>query len=260
MVAIKKPVELRSEYEAKGFVFSPPVIPAEIVGRVVPRMDAVLEGRYETGMKPHAVRFSADDPPEKLRRIEQPHLCDSVIRRVLTNPAMGEWIAQLLDAKWVQVWATQLLVKPAGGKESGCVGWHQDQAYWPYWQGEVFTVWLAIGNVTENAGPLHYVPGSHRWGLLQGTDAGRCDIAVQQQHLEVPQEETWEEVPVILPPGAFAVQHGYLLHGSGPNYSHEPRRSFLLHMRTERSRPTAVNYYTEHLDNPLYAPVIFDEK
>jgi ectoine hydroxylase-related dioxygenase (phytanoyl-CoA dioxygenase family) len=170
---------------------------------------------------------------------------------------MGEWIAGLLGAKWLQVWATQLLVKPAGGKEAGSVGWHQDQAYWPYWQGEVFTVWIAVANVTENAGPLRYVRGSHRWGLLEGTDSDRIDIAAQRQGIDIPAQSDWEETRVILPPGAFAVQHGCLLHGSGPNYSDEPRRSFLVHMRTERSHPTAENYYTEHLDNPLYAPVIY---
>jgi ectoine hydroxylase-related dioxygenase (phytanoyl-CoA dioxygenase family) len=257
MVAIKKSADLRAQYAEDGFVFSPPIVPSELIERVVPRMDAVLEGRYETGMKPHAVRFGPNDPPEKLRRIDQAHLCDSLIRRVVTYPEMGEWIAGLLDARWIQVWATQLLVKPAGGKEAGSVGWHQDLAYWPYWQGEVFTVWIAVSNVTEKSGPLRYVRGSHKWGLLQGTDSMRCDIALQQQDIALQSHGAWEETPVVLPPGAFSVQHGLLLHGSGPNYSDEPRRSLLVHMRTERSRPTADNYYTEHLDNPLYAPVIY---
>lgn len=256
MAAVEKPQELKSQYEEDGFLFSPPLIPDDLVERVVPRMDAVLAGQYATGMKPHAVRFSSQDPAGKLRRIDQPHLCDNLIRRVVTHPDMGEWIAGVLGAKWLQVWAAQMLVKPPTGEATGSVGWHQDKSYWPYWEGEVFTVWLAIANVTEHSGPLRYVRGSHHWGLIHG-DPERHDIALQRQEINVPPSAKWEEVPVILPPGAFAVQHGYTLHGSGPNFNSEPRRSFLLHMRTERSRPTADNYYTEHLDNPLYAPVIY---
>jgi ectoine hydroxylase-related dioxygenase (phytanoyl-CoA dioxygenase family) len=137
------------------------------------------------------------------------------------------------------------------------VGWHQDKHYWRYWEGEVFTVWIAVSNVTEQSGAMRFVRGSSRWGYLEGSNFFQHDIASGRRALRVPDGAAWEEVPAVLPPGAFSIHHALTLHASGPNLEDTPRRSFAVHMRTEKSRPVADDYYVRHLDDPLIAPVLY---
>ena len=73
------------------------------------------------------------------------------------------------------------------------------------------------------------------------------------------QGKTWEEVPALLPPGGVSFHHNLTYHGSGPNRTPEPRRSFALHLRTEHSRPVddARKGLTQFIDDPAYCPVIY---
>ena len=50
------------------------------------------------------------------------------------------------------------------GKETP---WHQDGEYWPIKPLETITVWLAIDEVTQENGPLQYIPGSHMGKKLE---------------------------------------------------------------------------------------------
>ena len=78
-------------------------------------------------------------------------MSDPVIFELISHEKIGKAIAELLNARFVQVWATQLLVKPSGGK-AGHIGWHQDMQHWTtWWRGEVATFWVAITDVSEDS-------------------------------------------------------------------------------------------------------------
>ena len=251
----------RLQFERDGFCLAPPLIPTDLVERAIPRMDAVIAGEYETGVPPHAVHFSPSDGPDKLKKVDQPNLCDRTLLEFVSHPALGEWVAQLMGAEWIQAWAIQLLVKPPGGGKGGVVGWHQDKHYWPYWEGEVFTAWVAVSEVTAEMGPMRFIRGSHQWGFLEGGDFFGSDCADQLERMKAPAGEKWEEVPALLEPGAASLHHKLTLHASGPNLSDRPRRSFAIHLRTEKSKPVRGsdydNYYIDDLDDPVKAPVLF---
>ncbi len=250
-----------AQYQRDGFFLAPTLIPPELAARAALRMDAIVDGEYETGVEPHMRHFSDADPPDKIRKIDNAHLSDDIVYEVVSHPAVGRFAAELLDAKMVQVWATQLLVKPPAPDASrtlGNVGWHQDNQYWTqWWDGEVFTAWVAISDVTSRAGCMRFVRGSHDWGFLDQGDFFGGDLDGQRAAIAQDGRE-WEEVAAILPPGGVSFHHRLTYHGSGPNLEPWPRLSFALHMRTERSTPKEGQYYTEHLDDPRYAPVIFE--
>lgn len=258
------PERLRAaeQFRRDGFCITPPIISADLIQRVIARMDAVIAGEYETGVPPHWRTWNPGDDENKLRKIDQSHLSDRTILELISHPAIGQWAAAITGAKFIQAWATQLLLKPPGGSESGNVGWHQDRQYWQRWweeESEVFTAWVAISDVTADSGPMRFVRGSHRWGFLGKGDFFGTDHEAQRKEMPIPEGETWEEVPAILPPGAVSFHHRLTLHGSGPNRSSAPRRSFAIHLRTERSWPVpgSTEYYVSHLDDPLFAPVIY---
>jgi len=255
---------LRTQFREEGFCVTPPLIPEDLIQRTLPRMAAVVRGEYETGVAPFAIHFSPEDGPEKLKKIDQPHLCDDTILELIACPALGEWAAALLEAERVQAWAVQLLIKPPGCGEKGLVGWHQDKHYWPYWEGEVFTGWIALSDVTEDSGPVRYVAGSNKWGYLEGGDFFGTDDEDQREKIRPPEGAEWKEVPAVMGPGQVAFHHRHTFHGSGPNRSDKPRLSFAIHLRTEKSRPLPgvsdeTSYYITDLEDRRKAPILFGE-
>jgi len=254
---------LAARYAQDGFVVAPPVIPADLVRRASEHMDAVMRCEYETKVPPHSRCWNPGDDPKKICKIDNAQLSDRTILELVSHPEIGRFAAEVTGAKMVQVWSTQLLFKPPGGDVAGFggnVGWHQDYQYWPYWEGEVFTAWVALCDVAAELGPVKFVRGSQNWGALKGGDFFGGDLEGVRKKISLPADAKWEEVEAVMPAGACSFHHKYTIHGSGPNLSDRPRRSFALHMRTEKSKrvPGAEDHgYTSHLDDPARCPVIF---
>ncbi len=254
----------RTRYERDGFYIQPePVLPAGLVERAVAGMDAVRAGVYDTGVPPQPSYWNPGDDPGKLGKIEMPQVANRAIMELVTHPALGELAGELTGATWVQVWWVQLLYKPAAapGRDSAVVGWHQDRHYWKAWEAgsELFTAWVALSEVTEAAGSMRFARGSHRWGVLAGSDFYGRDHAAQQAAFAVPEGRAWEEVDVLLPPGGVSFHHCLTFHASGPNRLEHPRRSFALHLRTEKSKPVdgLRKGLTQFIDDPACCPVVY---
>ena len=250
-------------FERDGFCLAPPLVPAELIQRVIPRIDAVMFGEYETGVGPlwDTGLDGSSQNASRIRKIDQAHLCDRTIFEFVTHSAIGHWAAAILGAQTVQLWALQMLYKPPGGSAAGNIGWHQDWQYWKTWWedgSEVFTAWVAVSDVSAETGPMRFVRGSHSWGLRDQGDFFSTDHDLQRQQIGLPDGAKWEEVPAILPPGGVSFHHRYTYHASGPNISLWPRRSFALHLRTEKSKPLpgATDYYVSHLNNQEICPIL----
>jgi len=261
--------ELHANFVRNGFSLNAPILSRDLVSSAVPHIEQVMMGSYETGVAPIQRNWNPGDDPLKLRKIDQAHRSNEAIRQLVTRPEIGRLAAQITNASWIQLWATQLLYKPASTAKAANVGWHQDIQYWKdAWDGEVFTAWLAISDVPLDRGPVLFVPGSHRWGLLGNTNFWETDLARQHAGIGIPAGENWEEVPAILEAGGISFHHNLTLHGSGPNVSDQPRIGLALHLRTERSTPkldsTAYPVYTAsympHLNDPAVCPVLWDDR
>jgi hypothetical protein len=255
----------RTRYETDGFyLHAAPLLPDELIRRAVEGMDALRRGEYETGVPPQPSFWNPGDDLGKLCKIEMPQVANRAIFELVSHPALGELAAALTGARMVQVWWVQLLLKPPAGSHEPRtnVGWHQDRHYWQVWEegSELFTAWVALSDVTADAGPMRFARGSHRWGL-QSSDFYGQDHDAQRESIQVPQGESWEEVAALLPPGGVSFHHNLTYHGSGPNRTDRPRRSFAIHLRTERSRPVndLRQGLTRFIDDPSYCPVIYKQ-
>ncbi len=283
------PVNAGDRYRRDGFYLTPPILPADLIERVTASMDRVMFGDYETGEPPRR-SWNPGDDPKRIRKIDQAHLSDRTIYELASHPEIGRWAASLLGASRIQLWASQMLYKPpvgpagpgnsggpgstvgavgpgksAGpegsvGGVSGNVGWHQDKQYWKYLDGELFTAWVAVSDVTSDSGPMRFLRGSHRWGLLDSGDFFGHDHEAQRKEIPVPEGEAWDEVEAVLPAGAVSFHDRHTYHASGPNVSDAPRRSFAFHLRTEKARPVEGrnDYYVQHLDDPAYCPLLYE--
>ena len=256
----------KAAYVRDGFyIYDAAVWPSDAVDRAVEGMDAVRRGEYDTGVPPRPSAWSPGDDPQRLCKIEKPQIANRAIMDLIKHPALGALATEVCGAEWVQVWWVQLLYKPpvAGADSSGThVGWHQDRNYWGAWEegSELFTAWIALSEVGPEDGPMHFVRGSHQWGLLPGSDFYGQDLAGQKRALSTLASDEWVEVAATLPKGGVSFHHCLTLHGSGPNHAAGPRRSLAVHMRTERSRPVDDKRegLTAFIDDPTHCPVVFN--
>lgn len=251
-------------YARDGFLLAPPSIPADLLQRVRRAIDDVYRGDYETGIPPAGHPVSSDKPPTSLVKIDNAHRSNRAILELVTHPAVGEWAAAITGAKFVQIFATQLLIKPPSPVGRVNVGWHQDQEYWDAaLHGELFTAWVAISDVTPESGPMRFVRGSHQWGLLKAGDFFSDNLdALKKKIHDLRGGEAWDEVPAVLPPGAFSFHHRLTVHGSGPNVAPHPRVSFAIHLRTEKSGlrdgvRLEDTGYLNPFDDPIGSPVCY---
>ncbi len=256
------------DYRRDGyFIHARPVIPGDLVRRAMEGVDDVLAGRYETGIPPQPSYWNPGDDPNKLGKVEMPQLANRAIKELVSHPALGRLAAEVTGAKRVQVWWVQLLSKPPASTDAGSgvsVGWHQDRQYWKAWKegSELFTAWVAVSDVGPDTGPMAFVNGSHTWGLLnQGAFYidNSDDIEMQRDQISLPPGETWREVEATMSPGGVSFHHCLTFHGSRPNRSGVPRRSFAIHMRTENSYPVSQPEGTlaQFIHNTETCPVVY---
>jgi hypothetical protein len=249
-----------SKYAEEGYYIEPdPVTPTHILARAQSGMEAVRDGIFDT------TKGSTDHPgydPTRLCKINNCHPSDPGLYGLVTCSELGSRVAQITGSRFIQVWASQLLIKPHGSQDAGQVGWHQDRQYWQYWkQAEgLFTVWIALSDVGVSSGPMQFVTGSHAWGFKNSGDFFSHEQDSLRAAIPIPDNESWHEKPALLSAGGFSVHHCLTYHGSGANVSDAPRCSLAVHVRDERSQPVEgdTSYYTTHLDDPQICPMMYE--
>jgi hypothetical protein len=116
-------------------------------------------------------------------------------------------------------------------------------------------VWLAMEDIRPDAGPLTYLPGSHRWPILSNAMLGRLGSSNSRDYAQVPFEDAWdklvsasgtEQETFLARKGQALIWAANLLHGGSPQL--DPKL-------TRWSQVT--HYYFE--DCIYYTPAFSDE-
>ncbi|GLK99224.1 hypothetical protein GCM10017581_009650 [Dactylosporangium matsuzakiense] len=253
---------LGRQYRDDGFCVTPAVVPPDLLDEATAAAEAVAAGESDTGLAPKQRQRERSDGPQRLVKIGEPHNCSHVLRRLVSYPAIWSLAAAVTGARALQVWAVDLFIKrPTDEAPVGNIGWHQDGPFAPQWHGDIFTVWLALSAVSEDASPLRYVPGSQRLGPLGRTDLFRTDLDPATTGLPLPDGFRWSEVTAAVPAGGLALHHRNMLHASGPNRSAQSRRSLAIRVRTDGcelardAEPARV----AHLADEVLAPVVYGD-
>jgi ectoine hydroxylase-related dioxygenase (phytanoyl-CoA dioxygenase family) len=251
---------LRRHFETDGYaIANEPLVDPSTLSAAQQAMVAVRDGHFDTGVPPSG---HPGYDPTKLCKINDAHLASHALHALVRDPAVAQLAAAVTGARRIQVWATQLLIKPPATEAAGHVGWHQDRQYWRYWsQAEgLFTIWMALSDVGADCGPMRFVRGSQRWGFLDQGDFFGGDQQALRDGIDIPEGEGWEEVSALMPAGGVSFHHCLTFHGSDANTSDRPRCSVAVHLRTEAVVPIRgdESYYVSHLDDPAYAPVIYE--
>lgn len=249
----------RELFRAQGFLQGPVFLTAAEVAAAGRGIDRVIAGDYRTGRQPQSRGVAPGAASSGLIKINNSHVSDDDLFAVVTHGEIGRWAAALLGARRLHVWHTQLLCKPVGGDPGAGIGFHQDWKYWQFFDRleGVITAWVALSDITVAGGAMRFVPGSHRWGLIDPGNFREKDEARAIAALPLPAGERWREHPAVMPAGAASFHHPLTLHGSGANHAATPRRAIAVHYVSEHAQVVADNPYVSpatlarQWENPL---------
>ncbi|MBI2432553.1 MAG: phytanoyl-CoA dioxygenase family protein [Candidatus Hydrogenedentes bacterium] len=222
--------EFQFEYEREGVVEVPGLYTASEIGVIcdalqryvvekvasLPRCDYVLEAdgravRNLWRMEQHSEYFKALAEDERIR---------------------GR--AKALVGSEPVLMAVESFCKPA--RVGSGVPPHQDNAYFCLAPPDALTIWIALDAVTPENGPVNYVRGSHKGGVLPharsgvaGNSVGLCD--------PLPEHEPFVG---LLNPGDALIHHANTIHYSLPNRTDYARRALLMVFRGSHCEPDPV--------------------
>lgn len=242
-------------FQEHGYWIGPRVLDDDRLERLRDAMERVYQGEFETGHAPWSSSWKPGDDPSGLRKTDNSFWANLTLRALATDPTIGAMAARLAGVSEIRLWHDQLLHKPGAGraaaKSQSIIGWHQDRHYWQNTQDTLLTAWVPFDDVDLENGGMSFVPGSHRWGLLEESDFFAKDNDELAAKIEKATGKTFHRVPVILRAGQVSFHHCLTIHGSGPNYTDRPRRSLAIHLMPGGCTWTGGTWCDAHMNSVL---------
>lgn len=214
------------EYEANGVCVVRNVLSPDWIERMGDAVDRILadpgSGSMEYTPEGKAGRYYGDF--FLWRR-------DADFNAFMRASPLPRLAAEFLQAEELRFFYDQLLVKEPGTEEHTPL--HQDLPYWPIRGTQIISIWAGFDPVTEAAGAVQYIKGSHRWGKFYapatfGTGSSFGDIYRKAGLEEMPDpERLLEENELLhwdLAPGDVVVHHPLTLHYAPGNLTTHGRR------------------------------------
>ena len=184
----------------------------EVTG--IPASSIQLEQQFREGTT------AVSDAAMAARKLFQVAVYDSIMWAHVTHPRLVRLVQDLMGTPDLKLYNDQLFMKPAQvGSEQP---WHQDSGSWrDIFPMDLVTAWTAIDDATVDNGCLNFAPGSHRGGMMRGS-----------QVVPLVQDITagrWPKVAAPVASGGVSFHHSLVLHQSNANTSGTRRRGYAAH-------------------------------
>ncbi|MDX1682004.1 MAG: phytanoyl-CoA dioxygenase family protein [Phycisphaeraceae bacterium] len=168
---------------------------------------------------------------------------DAEMKKLTLDPRIAAAVTRLAGRP-MRLWHDHILIKAPG--KSTPTEFHQDRPYWPF-QGDPLTMscWLALGDVSPEAGCMSFIPGSHRY-----TDLPSQNLSDPESLMSLCPELRWEpRVTHPLRSGDCTFHNGLCAHTAGPNTTDEPRIGHVVLFVEADTRYSGKNHVvTDPLD------------
>jgi hypothetical protein len=223
---------------------------------VIDFSDDQLDRRIERIKKSLTPRFGSqfDDPGAvkstgENQRLQDAWIFDDDVRAIATNHLLMDLLTKLYGRRPVPF---QTLNFPVGTQQS----FHSDCAHFSCLPERFMCgVWLAMEDIHQDAGPLTYIAGSHRWPVISNLMVGRTSANNAHDSAQSPFEDAWKAIAraTNAQPETFCPNKGQaliwaanLLHGGSPQID------------PTRTRWSQVSHYYFE-DCIYYTPAFSDE-
>lgn len=158
-----------------------------------------------------------------------------------TDPNILDVVEQILGAD-ILLYNTTYIIKEANTPAH--VSWHQDLTYWGLDSDDQVSVWLALSVADEQSGCMRMIPGSHLNGKI-AHDISQPDennVLFQSQQVHGINEQAAVYCPLM--PGQASFHHGWTVHSSLPNRSHDRRIGLNIQYIAPHVRQTKLPGYS----------------
>ena len=222
-------------YEEHGYL----VIEGAVTGERLETLQAVtadlIERSREVAESDDVYDLDAGHSPQapRLTRIKLPHERHRAYLEVLRSDPVAS-IMQSLVGEDVRLHTSKLNTKAPGG--GAAVEWHQDWAFYPHTNDDLFAIGLMLGDVDEANGPLLVIPGTHRGPVLDHSRDGTFCGAIDPDD---PAFDVSRAVALTGRAGDMSIHHVRTLHGSAPNLSDRARLLLLYEAGAADAWPIA---------------------
>ncbi len=186
--------------------------------------------RDDLAMKPADARTVEADG-ETIRNLWRLEQHNSFFHELGHQRQITDLVRRLVGGRPLLV-GVETFNKPA--RVGSAVPSHQDNAYFCQVPADMLTVWVAIDAVTEANGPVSFLRGSHRLGMLPTQPSGVAGNSIGLASPPRGPEE--QEFRATLDPGDVTIHHCQIVHHSAPNHSDQSRLGLLLVYRGEHTR------------------------
>ena len=220
-----------AQYEANGFLISPPIIPAKLLDITWAAIREFLSSNrssVDSRARLSDLRRSAGAALDHVGYLYH-ELAE--VRALFEQTPIAAIAARLSQSQSIRLFHDRLLVKPAGGVADAAIGWHVDRAYWFACTSDaMLTAWIPFVDVDEDMGALAVVAGSHRWegGPLMAT-AHRTDMELLWT--EATQRRNAKATLLAMKRGQVSFHHCRTVHGSMPNTGSVDRPALAVHFQ-----------------------------
>jgi hypothetical protein len=214
---------IASAYLQNGFISG---LPALSMDEVISMRRYIehLEDEYAEGVDGH--------PLNQFFRVNG-HVVIPELARIARHPDILDVIEAILGQNLL-AWSVELFIKEPGSTKT--VSWHQDITYWGMGEtDDEVTAWIALSDVSVEAGCMRFIPGSHIGGVVAHNDTFSADnlLSRGQEIADVTEEDA---VYGPLHPGQMSLHHGRCFHASGQNKSSDRRIGLAIRYVTPNVR------------------------
>lgn len=217
-----------------------------------PEIDARID-RIRTRLAPQLAIDDSDPAANKteaaIGRVQDAWREDEDVRAIASNSAVIELLSKLYGRR---AFPFQTLNFPVGTQQHA----HTDIVHFSSVPERFMCgVWLAMEDVDPGAGPLCYVPGSHKWPVISNMMVGRRGWQSELESVQTPYHDAWNaliaehKAPLeqfLARKGQALIWSANLLHGGSP------------HTDPTRTRWSQVTHYFFE-DCVYYTPALSDE-
>ncbi|MGA0924008.1 MAG: phytanoyl-CoA dioxygenase family protein, partial [Lutimaribacter sp.] len=145
-------------YNADGFVAGLPALSLSEVEEMRAYIEW-LEARHAPGAGGHSLA--------QFFRVNG-HVVIPALAQAARHPTILAAVEAILGPNLL-AWSVELFIKEPGSAKT--VSWHQDITYWGMGEtNDEVTAWVALSDVSQAAGCMRFLPGSHLSGVVPHTD------------------------------------------------------------------------------------------
>ncbi len=267
-------------YEEHGWFISKQVLSDEIIEEAILGSQKFYQGERD-GTIPYSTGY-IDWKPEDgddLRNNEFVCLQKKELLNLALQPVIGAIAARLARTKQIRLFDDSLVYKaPMSKAGKGVVGWHTDQAYSSNCtSNKMLTAWIPLHDSQENRSPLVVIDGSHKWSGIEHLRYFNHQNLKEIKDKFIQTGRKVIELPMVMKKGQISFHHGWVIHGSYPNYSNFSRLALAIylqdgdnHYRPFWNQGKEVNHFANNIcrklpngypdySDPAIFPVVWSE-